>query len=1302
MRLHRLELENLNSLRGRTVIDFDRPPLGESPLFLIHGPTGAGKSTLMDAVSLALFAATARLGRDKTSPMKHEDVNAEDPHNVMTRGTGSCMVRLVFSRLDGNRRRWFRAGWSVHRARGAPDGAFQNVKRELVELSGPDPDAELPGGLHGAGHRKADYDEAFAGALGGMTREDFQRTMLLAQGEFAAFLRAGRDERSAILKRVVDTEIYRELGARAAARWRVEKGRLDEREARLQGIELLGDEERAELEAELEGARAAVADLGTKLKLLEGRLRWVEEAGTRWARLMVLRRELEAARAARAGRDEDAKRLEEHRVVQPALRALDVRDELVTELDGLHVAIRKLKSDLDEAREPLETYRTAETQAREARDHARKARIEAQPELLQAREVAKECAVLQGKKVDAAAALASAQEALSSARRSLGTQDGKVRELRVGVEAAQEQWDGVVRWHPLVAEEDPLAPVQSRVEAFLGALRTLAEARDTLDRSREAAADRALEVDQARSGLRPLEEAAARAREPLPPGVEPEEAPARIQALRARRDRSAEEIQVLEGLLRSAESVGRMERHRQELVGERETLRVALEVVGERIAAVEELAREIRAHLETARRSVRREADVVAHLAYHLKLQSELREGEPCAVCGSTEHPARRDGPLPELAQARERARAAWEQAEEEVRKAEARLQEAEGVRTEEAAEGTRARTLLDQKEKELSRLHAELERLHESTSRDWHAAGGEGAATPEAIEAAIHRLREDREADGRDESRWTDLDRAHRAWTEARAGIVSLEASHQAAQDAVRSAAQGVERAQSRVGEAREGLAAAHASLPRPDAPDPDGRVIPREAARSRPGAAADLPVEAWTGGDAQSWLSGLRSGLRKGRELRQTLDEARQALESAEQELRHRREVEQGAAREAETREGELAAAHQRLAAALEEQGRYLGGRDPEDVAQQLDRQLTDAQHALDEAGRRRSEAESAWKTLEVTLTERTARRDEMEPRVQGARRKTRALLEEVERSEDEARAVRLSDAEASRLEGDLSALDDAVKDARSRHGEAAELWRVHEEARPETEPPPESDAVTPGDEAEGDRSAVLEARRHELGRRVEEVARELSHARDGAARLDERRRRDDELRAHRERELAELARARREAAVWGELSTLIGTREGAAFEEFAQSLVLDRILAGANQHLKRLRPRYRFVLPVGSEGTFDFVVRDAHLADQERPLTTLSGGETFLASLALALGLAGVSTQELPIETLLLDEGFGTLDPAALEDAITVLESLHERGYRVGLISHVEALRERIGRGIQVRPTGGGFSEVVVQGE
>jgi exonuclease SbcC len=106
-------------------------------------------------------------------------------------------------------------------------------------------------------------------------------------------------------------------------------------------------------------------------------------------------------------------------------------------------------------------------------------------------------------------------------------------------------------------------------------------------------------------------------------------------------------------------------------------------------------------------------------------------------------------------------------------------------------------------------------------------------------------------------------------------------------------------------------------------------------------------------------------------------------------------------------------------------------------------------------------------------------------------------------------------------------------------------------------------------------------------------------------------------------------------------------------------------------------------------------DLQVIDRDMGDQVRSINSLSGGESFLVSLSLALGLSSLAARDIQVESLLIDEGFGSLDPGTLETALSVLDALQASGRKVGLISHVPGLAERVGVRIQVRPQGGGRS-------
>jgi exonuclease SbcC len=161
---------------------------------------------------------------------------------------------------------------------------------------------------------------------------------------------------------------------------------------------------------------------------------------------------------------------------------------------------------------------------------------------------------------------------------------------------------------------------------------------------------------------------------------------------------------------------------------------------------------------------------------------------------------------------------------------------------------------------------------------------------------------------------------------------------------------------------------------------------------------------------------------------------------------------------------------------------------------------------------------------------------------------------------------------------------------------------------------------------------------------------------------------------------------------------LSTLLGSHDGKVFRTFAQGLTLDALLVVANHHLQLLSPR--FLLGRVPGYSLELQVVDRDLGDEVRSVSSLSGGESFLVSMALALALSSISTRGVRVKTLLIDEGFGSLDPETLDTALSVLDALQSTGCQVGIISHVPGLGERLPATVCLRPMGGGRSRITVQ--
>ena len=181
MRIHTIRLANLNALTGTWEIDLDHPAYSDN-IYALTGPTGAGKTTILDAISLALYGRTPRLARiGKTG------------NEIMSRHSGTCHAEITFSTRTGR----YRSHWSQHRARRKAGGELQNPKHELADA---DSGELLATGLKDVA--------AAIERLTGMDYQRFTRAMLLAQGDFAASLRAAPDERAPLLEQITGTEIY--------------------------------------------------------------------------------------------------------------------------------------------------------------------------------------------------------------------------------------------------------------------------------------------------------------------------------------------------------------------------------------------------------------------------------------------------------------------------------------------------------------------------------------------------------------------------------------------------------------------------------------------------------------------------------------------------------------------------------------------------------------------------------------------------------------------------------------------------------------------------------------------------------------------------------------------------------------------------------------------------------------------------------------------------------------------------------------------------------------------------------------
>ena len=250
MKILELRFKNLNSLYGEWCIDFTNPAYTANGIFALTGPTGSGKSTILDALSLALYGATPRLGKITKST-----------NEIMSRRTGECYAEVLFASQSGR----FRCRFDQHRSRKKADGELQNPRHEIAEGGGESKIIE----------NQLRRTAAVVEDRTGMDFERFTRSILLAQGGFDTFLKADAEQKSKILEQITGTEIYSEISRSVHERRRDEQEKLNLLQAEISGIAMLEPEEEKAIALELEERQKQETEVAAKADRTAKAVTWL-------------------------------------------------------------------------------------------------------------------------------------------------------------------------------------------------------------------------------------------------------------------------------------------------------------------------------------------------------------------------------------------------------------------------------------------------------------------------------------------------------------------------------------------------------------------------------------------------------------------------------------------------------------------------------------------------------------------------------------------------------------------------------------------------------------------------------------------------------------------------------------------------------------------------------------------------------------------------------------------------------------------------------------------------------------------
>lgn len=1226
---------NIASLGGEFSVDFTTPVLNDAGLFAITGPTGSGKSTLLDVICLALYSDTPRL--KSASAGRHVDLEnrtPQDPSNLLRKGCGACSAEVEFEGVD---HQIYRARFYCYRAHQNPNGKLQPIERTLYNLSKDGEQIVL---------NKKEM-QAKINSLVGLTFEQFTRAVLLAQNDFATFLKANDTEKSELLEKLTGAEIYTRISASIFRKTTEANQLYKDLENTVAGYPVLNDEELTAVQDKETQAKQTIDQLNQQIQRLREGLRWLETYTQLQADLDRSKEdELHILRQLADNRERQLRlsRIDATQPVKPLwikLTTLNANAHMLTNEEQTKQTALQLLAD-----QSL-TNASQLRQAEEERTRLRQLNEALQPQLKEARSLDNQLLFVRNEYTRLETALKERDQQISLIGQKQQTLHNEIQTLLI----SQSRINTWIDQHKAFENMMPAVP------GLLIQLQTYAKGKAEIDPVRsesERLTTESAKLEANSVELKQQLEASLAQTENLRKDLTAKQSELLQLNPQALRTQSEELAAQLRALTEWADYNTRQHECTEKLRTNTALLHdtsLRFQEAETKLSALTQQLSDLEARLEEAEKAHRLTLSMANHSVETLR--GNLEKEKPCPVCGALDHPfsdhdtvTRIVGELEKryqdvLAQTQSTRQALTAQtaAVDAFRQSLTKLTTEKDFLTGQAQENQKHILQLTGSYPLLAGLTTDrYESLHTQMLAQSEALR-QKQTEADRMESALNQLRkelETKEANVREQQKQYDQLRNQAEATKQQASEKTMR--YQTLKESLKE----------RYIELRDQL--------NPYYKEDQWSHVPQEFALT---------------------LTDLHKQWKQQTELRDQLTRQKEELEAN---LALRAKEREGFEREKAETAKQLQDHSLQLADLQTKRSAFFQGDPADEVEAKSAKELNAVSTRHESLAARKLEFDKTRVALETEIknikqqiqqtttdSERT-KQSIREWLADYALQHTPLMWDDLETLFALSDEVIASDRNALQLLRDkeiatqtrLASLQKAIENHRTLPAqiEGADATQLTQDLQ-------DTEAKSKAEQQQL-MELQLTLRNHSLN---------LTK------------------RAH---IATQIETARQTAGEWDQLNAVFGAQTGDKFRRLAMSFTLDLLLSHANHYLQLINDRYQLVR---STDSLQLNVIDTYMAHEVRNVASLSGGETFIVSLALALGLSSLASNKLHIETLFIDEGFGSLDSETLQMAMSALAALQDMGRKVGVISHVPEMNEQIYPQIRITPVNNGLSKISI---